>query len=108
MIPSLVWSGQSLYDLVNARLAACSTKNPPTKLMDLLADTLTEQRVFEALQSLRTPRHAFKFLYRTMMAHCSKHTSDVPAWRIASETFEAELAIYRRDQSAADRGLAAG
>ena len=107
MIPSLRWTGAALYDVANARLAACSEGNPPPTLADLLDESLTENRLFEAFQSLRVPRHMFKFLYRAIMTHCNQHSGQDPSYRISSETFESELALYRRDQEAAERGLGA-
>jgi hypothetical protein len=77
-------------------------------LTDLFDQNVSQQRLFEALRSLRVPRHAFRFLYRLIVAHCNKHSEESPAWRISSETFETEFALYRRDQDAADRGLASG
>jgi len=107
MIPSLLWSGQALYDVASARLAACSDADPPPKLAAMLDASIEESRVFDALQSLRVPRHMFKFLYRAIMAHCNQHSDESPAYRISSEKFETELALYRRDQENADRGLGA-
>jgi len=107
MVPSLDWTGQALFDVASARLAACSDADPPPKLSALLDDSLSEARVFDSLRSLRVPRHMFKFLYRAIVAHCNKHSDASPSYRIASETFETELAVYRRDQDAADRGMGA-
>ena len=44
---------------------------------------------------LRVPRHLFKFLYRTFVAHSNAYTDDNPAWKISGETFESVLALYR-------------
>ena len=61
VVPSLDWTGQALFDLANARIAACSDRSPAAQLTDLLDEQITEQRLFDALQSLRVPRHVFKF-----------------------------------------------
>lgn len=109
MIPSLDWTGEALYDLANARLAACATENasnPPT-LRSLFATEVTDQRMIDAFQSLRVPRNLFKFLYRVIVAHCNSHTDAEPVWEIPKETFEATLAVYSREQAAVDRGLSA-
>lgn len=107
VVPSLDWTGPALYDLANARLAACSDREPPPRLTDLLDESITEQRIYDALQSLRVPRHMFKFLFRAINAHCNRHSGDHPQYRMSSDIFESELAIYRREQDAADRGLGA-
>ena len=109
MIPSLEWTGESLYDLANARVRTLrrrAAKQP--KLRDLIDDSITDQRLIESFRTLRVPRHLFKFLYRLLVAHCHAHTDDNPRWKVAPETFEATLAVYRRDQDAADRGLQVG
>jgi hypothetical protein len=114
MIPSLEWSGESLYDLANARVKCCGrpdesgARGAQPKLRDLLDDSISDQRLLEAFRTLRVPRHLFKFLYRLLVAHCHAHTDDNPSWKVAPETFEATLAVYRRDQDAADRGLQVG
>ncbi len=108
MIPSLEWSGESLYDLANARIKSCGAVDQQPKLRDLLDESISDQRVLDAFRTLRVPRHLFKFLYRLLVAHCHAHTDDNPRWKIAPETFEATLAVYRRDQDAADRGLQVG
>ena len=108
VVPSLAWTGEALYDLINARLAACSHRNPPARLTDLVDESITERRLFDALQSLRVPRHAFKFLYRAISTHVNQHSQEAPAYRLSANTFESELAVYRREQEAADQGLAAG
>lgn len=108
LVPSLDWTGEALFDLANARLAACSNREIKPKLTDLFDQHVTQQRLFDALRALKVPRHVFRFLYRLFVAHCNKHSDDAPAWRIGSETFETEFALYRREQDAADRGLASG
>ncbi len=108
LIPSLEWSGESLYDLANARIKSCGIDGQQPMLRALLEHSITDQRLIEAFRTLRTPRHLFKFLYRLLVAHCNAHTDDKPVWRVPPETFEATLAVYRRDQDAVDRGLQAG
>jgi hypothetical protein len=114
MIPSLEWSGESLYDLASARVkacgtnGACGTSGKEPKLRDLMDDAITDQRLIESFRTLRVPRHLFKFLYRLLVAHCHAHTDENPRWKVAPETFEATLAVYNRDQDAVDRGLQAG
>jgi len=108
MIPSLEWTGEALYDVANARIRACSEPGSTVTIRSLLDESISQQRLFEALRSLRVPRHLFKFLYRLLVAHTNAHTSEQPAWTISSETFESVLALYQRDQDAFYRGLGAG
>jgi hypothetical protein len=108
MVPSLEWSGEALYDVANARLQACASNGRKPTLRDLFDESVDDRRLITALRSLRVPRHLFKFLYRTFVAHSSAHTDENPAWKISGETFESQLALYQRDQDAFDRGMGAG
>ncbi len=107
MIPSLVWTGEALYDVANARIKACATPGKPVSLRDLVNESMGERQLLDALRSLRVPRHLFKFLYRVLVAHCNAYTDENPSWRISGEMFESQLALYRRDQENFDRGLGA-
>ena len=108
MIPSLEWTGYSLYDLANARVAACSTEDKSPGIRDLFAADIEDARLIEAFGSLRVPRQLFKFLYRVLVAHSQAHVDSCPVWKVDSGTFEAQLALFRRDQQEADQGLIAG
>ena len=108
MVPSLEWTGEALYDLASARVKACAAPGTSPKLGDLFDESLSEQRLIDALRTLRVPRHLFKFMYRLFVAHCNAYTDDHPVWKISSETFESTLALYNRDQDAVDRGVKAG
>jgi hypothetical protein len=105
MVPSLEWTGEALYDLATARVAACATADARPTLAELFDPAVTPRRLVEALRTLRVPRHLFKFMYRLLVAHCNAHTDDDPAWQISSEMFESTLAVYRREQDAFDRGV---
>ena len=107
MIRSLSWTGQSLYDMANARIAACAAEGRSPKIADLFQD-IDPRRLMDALGTLRVPRHLFKFMYRLFTTHCNAHTEEQPAWKISSATFESVLALYQRDQDAFDRGVGAG
>ncbi len=107
LIRSLSWTGQSLYDMANSRIAACAAEGQSPKITDLF-DGIDGRRLMDALASLRVPRHMFKFMYRLMTAHCNAHTEDQPVWKIPATTFESVLALYQRDQDAFDRGVGAG
>ena len=108
MVPSLDWSGEALFDVANERIEACAADGAAPKLRDLMDEEISDRRLIEALASLRVPRHMFKFLYRLFVAHCNAHTDAEPVWRVSSPTFESVLAVYQRDQDAADRGVGAG
>jgi hypothetical protein len=108
MIPSLEWTGQSLFDLANARIRCCGIDGQLPTLRSLIAEEISDQRLIDSFSSLRVPRHLFKFIYRLMVAHCNAHTEDQPVWKFPQDLFEATLAVYRRDQTAVDRGLQAG
>jgi len=106
LVPSLEWTGQSLFDLANARVAACGAEGRTPKLRDLFEAGVTDARLVDAFAAMRVPRHLFKFLYRVMVAHCQTHVDSEPVWKIAPSTFETQLALYQRDKAAVDKGLA--
>ena len=108
MIPSLEWTGEALYDVANARIAACASPGATPTLRDLFDDSISDGRLVDSLRSLRVPRHLFKFMYRVLVAHCNAHTDQQPVWKIPVSTFESVLAVYSREQDAFDRGLGAG
>ncbi len=108
MVASFQWSGEALYDVANARMQACSSEGAATNLRQLFDGSVTEQRLLEIMRSLRVPRHLFKFMYRLLVDHCNAHTDQQPIWMISSQTMEATLAVYQRDQDAFDRGTGAG
>jgi hypothetical protein len=106
LVPSLEWSGETLYDIASTRVQAASVGATPTTLADLFDESVDHRRLIDGLRSLRVPRQLFKFLYRLLVAHCHAHTDEAPMWTIPLERFERELALFRRDQEAFDRGLA--
>ena len=106
LVPSLEWSGETLYDIASTRVKAASVGNPPATLADLFAPEVDQRRLIDGLRSLRVPRQLFKFLYRLLVAHCHAHTEENPVYRIPLERFDTVLAVFRRDQEAFDRGLA--
>ncbi len=108
MVPSLLWTGEALYDVANDRLRACAADGRAPKLRDLFDGSIDDRRLIESLRTLRVPRHLFKFLYRLLVAHTSAHTDDEPVWQVNRATFESTLALYQRDQDAFDRGVGAG
>ena len=108
MIPSLEWTGESLYDVALARIKACAMPGSSPTLRDLFDPSISDRRLVDAFRGLRVPRHLFKFMYRLFVAHANAYTDENPCWTISSEHFESVLALYSRDQDAFDRGLRAG
>ena len=106
LVPSLEWTGETLYDIASTRVKAASVGTPPATLSQLFDPAIDQRRLIDGLKSLRVPRQLFKFLYRLLVAHCHSHTEERPAYTISPERFESELALFRRDQDAFDRGLA--
>jgi hypothetical protein len=106
LVPSLEWSGETLYDIASTRVKAASVGSPPATLGQLFDESVDQRRLVDGLRSLRVPRQLFKFLYRLLVAHCHAYTDEQPVYRIPIERFERELALFRRDQDAFDRGLA--
>ncbi len=108
MVSAFQWTGEALYDVANARLAACAIEGQQPVLRGFIHDSVSDRRMIEALRQLRTPRHLFKFLYRLFVSHCNAHIDGDPVWTISAEAFESTLALYQRDQDAFDRGMGAG
>ena len=106
LIPSLSWTGEALYDIVNRRLKACAklAEKPPV-LEDLFDPNISHQELIQILAPLRVPRLMFKFFYRLLVDHCSKHTEDHPQFKISRETLLSTLAVFKRDLSDFDRGV---
>ncbi len=106
LVPSLEWSGETLYDIASMRVKAASVGDPPATLAQLFEPEVDQRRLLDGLRSLRVPRQLFKFLYRLLVAHCHAHTGEQPVYQIPLERFDTVLAVFRRDQDAFDRGLA--
>ncbi len=106
LVPSLEWSGETLYDIASTRVRAASVGEPSATLSALFDASVDQRRLIDGLRSLRVPRQLFKFLYRLLVAHCHAHTAEQPVYRIPVERFDTTLAVFRRDQEAFDRGLA--
>src|SRR5690606_14093518 len=89
LVMSLDWTGESLYDLATIRLRACAgPDNESLSLRDLFVNDVTREELIGIFARLRVPRHLFKFLYRLLVEHCNRHTSEVPSWQISRETLQ--------------------
>ncbi|QOI99107.1 MAG: hypothetical protein HRU70_00825 [Phycisphaeraceae bacterium] len=90
-VDRLAWTGATLFDLCNARLRACSkaaslglsgTPSGGPSVMDFFAEDVTRQDLVEALEQMRQPRDAFKFMYRCIAEHCATAAAELAQWRI--------------------------
>ena len=83
LVERLAWTGAALYDLCNARLAACMRPGAePVTLRDLFEPDVSRQDIIDALDQMRRPREAFKLLYRCIHEHCSGVTEEEPRWKV--------------------------
>lgn len=105
LIRSLDWTGESLFDLANARLRACAADGKTPTITDFFDPSVDRRRLIDAFAQLKVPRHLFKFLYGMFGQHVNKHTDADPAWKIPEATFETSLSLYLRNRDAADRNL---
>lgn len=108
VINDFQWTGEALYDLAATRIKGCALPDKQPTVDEFFAPEVSRPRLLGAFKQLRVPRHLFKFFYRLFVQHCNAHTDEAPSWKISSETFEATLALYLRDQDAFDRGVGAG
>ena len=108
MVPSLEWTGESLYDIADDRLKACRKSGSETVLLELFDDGITREELTRQFARLRVPRHLFKFLYRLIVEHCGRYPSDAPKWTIGRETIDGTFQLFLRDLEAFDRGMGTG
>ncbi|MDR3109858.1 MAG: hypothetical protein LBU65_09265 [Planctomycetaceae bacterium] len=102
LVRNLDWTGESLYDLVNSRLNACRSGDTATAIDQFFEPKVTKQRLLDAFERLKVPRHLFKFLYKLMIAHCNMFTDSEPSWLISAETFETTLAVDIKEREVAN------
>lgn len=101
LIERLAWTGATLYDLCNARLQTCLVSGAaPLTLRDLFEDDVSRQDIAEALDQMRRPRDAFKFLYRCVQEHCSSVSEEDPRWKIPRALLET---VKKREQERVDQ-----
>ncbi|MCC9641272.1 ATP-binding protein [Rhodopirellula sp. JC740] len=97
VIPAFAWTGESLYDLTRSRMLACAAEGKHPDPKELFDDSLSYERMLSAFESLRVPRHLFRFLYRVLVEHCNQFTDGAPKYKIDASTFETSLAVYVRE-----------
>ena len=107
LIRSLGWTGQSLFDMANARIAACAAEGRAPKIPDLFDGR-------RRAPADRRVRHAAGAA-APVQVHVPPADGPLqrphrrrPEWKISGPTFESTLALYQRDQDAFDRGVGAG
>lgn len=90
LVDRLAWSGATLFDLCNARLAACVDAGRETSpgVMDLFAPELARQEVVDALGQMQQPRDAFKLFYALIQEHCSTVVDEDGDYLISRQTLE--------------------
>jgi len=109
MVDRLAWSGALLYDLCSRRLSACRPSgSEPLTLADLFADDVDRQMLIDALDQMRQPRDAFKFLYQVIQEHCGNVTEESPDWKIPRLTLEQARREQSRRLQEFERGLSPG
>lgn len=104
LLERLAWSGAMLFDLCNARLAACSSEDPSPKLMELFDDSVARQDVVDALDQMQQPRDAFKLLYGLVQEHCSNVVEEESAFQIGKTTLD----LVRKRQVERKEGMLRG
>jgi len=89
MVERLNWTGAMLYDLAEARIAACTEPGKPSiKLSDMFDKDVAPSDIVEALDKMKQPRDAFKFLYRVMAEHCAGVTHGQNILKIPLSTLQ--------------------
>lgn len=107
LVDRLQWSGVTLYDLCNKRIAACTEAGAePPRLVELFDQSITREDIAAALDQMRQPRDAFKLLYQMIQIHCSNHSEEDAAWRIGRHTLQQALGQQKERIDALRSGLA--
>jgi hypothetical protein len=91
LIERLEWTGVNLFDICNHRVeAVCDFPEggTSTKLKDLFDERVSVQDLVDALDQMKQPRDAFKFLYEIIMQHCKGSTDAEPEFLIPKLTLE--------------------
>lgn len=91
LIERLEWTGVSLFDICNHRVeAVCESAEgeEPTALKDLFEEKVSVQDLVDALDQMKQPRDAFKFLYEIIIQHCKGSTDADPEFYIPKLTLE--------------------
>jgi len=96
LIFPLEWSGATLIDIANSRLKACLDDGAePVTLMSLFHEDVREDEISGALEQMRQPRDAFKFLYRLINEHCKLYTEESGSDKISKEMLRSVVRAER-------------
>lgn len=107
LIERLEWTGVNLFDICNHRVEAVCDEvegEPLSSLKDLFEDQVSVQDLVDALDQMKQPRDAFKFLYEIIIQHCKGSTDADPVFLIPKLTLEQ----VRRHQAQRVQDLARG
>ncbi len=108
LVEQLSWTGAMLYDLCDARIAACRREGAPAgeavSLADLFAEDVGRTMLIEALEQMRQPRDAFKLIYQCVIDHCAQALENAHQWRIPRHVLD----TARKQQAERVRQLAMG
>jgi hypothetical protein len=91
LIERLEWTGVNLFDICNHRVeAVCEGEEGQvaTTLKDLFEEKVSVQDLVDALDQMKQPRDAFKFLYEIIIQHCKGSTDADPEFYIPKLTLE--------------------
>lgn len=91
LIERLEWTGVNLYDICNHRVqSVCDTDSAENcvTLKDLFDEAVSVQDLVDALDQMKQPRDAFKFLYEIIIQHCKGSTDADPEFKIPKLTLE--------------------
>lgn len=94
LVERLEWSGATLYDLCNARLRACAEQGADREkigLRSLFAEEVTMDVLVGALDQMKQPRDAFKFIYAVIQEHCRNLPEESGMVLIPRSTLETVL-----------------
>jgi hypothetical protein len=102
VIRNFNWTGESLYELLSARMAACAVSGARPTIREMIDPAISDQRLVSSFQSLRTPRSLFRFLYRLLVEHCKRSRASDPQYQISSDLYESTLAVYQSETERAN------
>lgn len=115
VVEQLNWTGPMLYDLCDARLAACRAPGAEAVTLSALFEAeVGREAIVEALETMRQPRDAFKMIYQCISEHCARTVGSVsssPQGEGVDAAFRISKAVFdevRKAQAERLRQLAMG
>lgn len=91
LIERLEWTGVNLFDICNHRVqSVCDADENEgcITLKDMFDEGVSVQDLVDALDQMKQPRDAFKFLYEIIIQHCKGSTDADPEFKIPKLTLE--------------------